>query len=79
MRHSSRFCPEGKSTVEDARETARTLAQEGQTGREVLVGGSGGWREGGRTEEHFCGGWVWFGVVVWRGDLKREKCVCGGD
>lgn len=34
VRHSRRFCPSGKDTVEGAREIVRTLAQVGQTGKE---------------------------------------------
>lgn len=62
MRHSSRFCPSGKSTVEGARETARTLAQEGQTRVVPLAERDNVGDRGGEDRGAFLFVVVWFGV-----------------
>lgn len=72
MRHSSRFCPSGKDTVEGAREIVRTLAQLGQTGKEE-EGGLVRWvgfleRVGGM----YRGAFWWFAVRSWWLVGRRE-------
>lgn len=67
VRHSSRFWPSGKERVEGARETVRTLAQEGQK-RSISV--VGGWCAEFQSVE--CGVWV-FGAE-WCAEFGPFSC-----